>query len=185
MELPIRTERLVLRALDQSDLAEHLRLFSIPSVVRYLYDTELQPDAAMEHLAKRFDPDPTIEDRWCNLAVTLDGVYIGEVGLNMHSHVHRCVELGWVFFPEVAGNGYATEAAAAMRDYAFTELDAHRCEAHFDFRNKASIRVAERLGMTLEAHIRENEWIKDEWSDEGICGMLRSDWVALRGSSAS
>ncbi len=41
--LPERTERLALRALVATDLAEHHRLFSNPDVVRYLYDVRARP----------------------------------------------------------------------------------------------------------------------------------------------
>jgi len=179
VEFPIYTDRLVLRVLEKSDVDAHLRMFSIPSVVRYLYDEPLTPELAEEHLAKRFEPNPFVENNWMNLAVTLDDEYIGEIGVCQRSLVHKQCELGWVFMPDVAGNGYATEAAAAMRDFAFKELDAHRVAAHFDIRNEASARVMQRLGMRFEAHLVETEFIKGEWTDEGIYAITRAEWEAL------
>jgi RimJ/RimL family protein N-acetyltransferase len=33
-----------------------------------------------------------------------------------------------------------------------------------------------RLGMRLEAHLIENEWVKDEWQSEQVFAMLRREW---------
>jgi RimJ/RimL family protein N-acetyltransferase len=48
------------------------------------------------------------------------------------------------------GNGYATEAAAAALAYAFTALKKDRVISLIHPENLASIRVAERLGETLQ-----------------------------------
>jgi RimJ/RimL family protein N-acetyltransferase len=51
--------------------------------------------------------------------------------------------------PQLWGRGYATEAALAVLRYAFDVLGLQRVVADVDQPNKASIRVLERLGMTL------------------------------------
>jgi RimJ/RimL family protein N-acetyltransferase len=81
-----------------------------------------------------------------------------------------------VFDPEMGGQGYATEAAAAMVDLAFNGLGAHRVYARIDARNLASVRLAKRLGLRREAHLRENEWFKGEWTDELIYAVLDREW---------
>ena len=42
----------------------------------------------------------------------------------------------------------------------------HRVIGRLEARNVASARVLEKLGMRLEAHFVENEWVKDEWQSE-------------------
>ena len=56
-------------------------------------------------------------------------------------------ELGWLLTEDAEGNGYATEAAAALRDWGFKELADFN--SFVDKQNIASIRVAERLGATV------------------------------------
>ena len=34
--------------------------------------------------------------------------------------------------------------------------------------------------MRREALLRENEWIKGEWTDEAVYALLRSEWDARR-----
>ena len=45
-------------------------------------------------------------------------------------------------------------------------------------RNGASARVLEKLGMRLEAHLVENECVKDEWQSELVYAVLDREWSA-------
>ena len=45
-------------------------------------------------------------------------------------------------------------------------------------RNAASARVLEKLGLRLEAHLVENEWVKDEWQSELGYAILDREWRA-------
>lgn len=58
-------------------------------------------------------------------------------------------EIGWHFHPDAWGHGYATEAAAAVRDHAFAR-GLERIVAVTNPANTASQRVCLRLGMTHE-----------------------------------
>jgi RimJ/RimL family protein N-acetyltransferase len=68
------------------------------------------------------------------------------------------VELGWTLGREHWGHGYATEAARAVRDWAFRELRLTRLISIIHPDNAASIRVAERLGAHHERDI-ESGWV--------------------------
>jgi RimJ/RimL family protein N-acetyltransferase len=63
------------------------------------------------------------------------------------------VEIGYRLARSAWGRGYATEAARAVRDYAFETLAIRRLIAMIDPSNTASIRVAEKLGMRYEKNI--------------------------------
>ena len=58
--------------------------------------------------------------------------------------------LFWALAGEARGQGYATEAARALIDYAFTKLRLARIVATTEHDNAASIAVMRRLGMTVE-----------------------------------
>jgi RimJ/RimL family protein N-acetyltransferase len=60
-------------------------------------------------------------------------------------------ELGYLFRPAAEGQGFATEAAAALRDHAFGPLGMGRLLSYIDPENAGSIRVARRLGATRTA----------------------------------
>jgi RimJ/RimL family protein N-acetyltransferase len=67
------------------------------------------------------------------------------------------IELGYHVRRALQGRGYATEAAAACRDYARDTLNVRRLIALIDPANRASQRVAAKVGMTFEREtIRES-----------------------------
>lgn len=63
------------------------------------------------------------------------------------------VEIGYRLARSAWGNGYATEAARAVRDFAFTTLSLRRLIAMIDPSNLASIHVAEKIGMQYEKEV--------------------------------
>ena len=177
LTLPVRTRRLTLRALRDDDRPAHFRLFRDESVLRYLYDDVMDDEALEAHFAKRWWRGLPKEGEWANLVVESEGTFLGHVGVAAGSSVHRTCEIGYVFSPDAAGRGFATEAARAVVDLAVTCLDAHRVIARLDARNEASRRLLERLGMRREAHHRENEFVKGEWTDELVYALLARDWT--------
>jgi RimJ/RimL family protein N-acetyltransferase len=176
---PFRSARLVLREFVEADLDEHARLFSYPDVVRYLYDDQMSSDELRAHFTRRLRQGARAEGTWCNLAVEHDGVFVGEVGINLISAAHRCYEVGYVFLPEFQGLGFATEATRSLIDVAFATLNAHRVIARLDARNDVSRHLLERLGLRVEAHLVKNEFVKGEWTDELIFAVLEDEWALL------
>jgi RimJ/RimL family protein N-acetyltransferase len=63
------------------------------------------------------------------------------------------VELGWALLRAYWGHGYATEAAEAVRDAAWTDLALERLVSLIHPDNARSIQVAERLGATFEQEV--------------------------------
>ncbi|MBM7066251.1 GNAT family N-acetyltransferase [Actibacterium sp. 188UL27-1] len=59
-------------------------------------------------------------------------------------------ELGWMLAETARGQGYATEAAVALRDHGFGVLGQGRFVSYIDATNSASRQVAERLGAACE-----------------------------------
>jgi RimJ/RimL family protein N-acetyltransferase len=180
-ELPIRTERLLLRLYTEDDLDYVYDIQSRPEVARYLYWGPRDRDEARESLRKKIASSAVkAEGDDLTLAVVLPetGHVIGDVLLVWVSSEHRQGEIGYVFHPGHGGHGYATEAAEVMLRLAFEGLGLHRVIGRLDGRNTASARVLERLGMRREAHLVENEMVKGEWTDELIYAMLEDEWRA-------
>jgi RimJ/RimL family protein N-acetyltransferase len=83
------------------------------------------------------------------------GRCIGTCGLLVFPDGKQRVEIGWRLEPAAWGKGYATEAARAARDWAFANVPGlDRLIAVIQPGNAASIRVAEKLGMTFLADER-------------------------------
>jgi len=71
---------------------------------------------------------------------------------------HAAIELGWMLAREHWGNGYATEAASALRDYAFRDLKVERLISLIMHGNDASVKVAERLGARYVRDVGRGDW---------------------------
>lgn len=118
--------------------------------------------------------------RLLTLAVTTagDGL-IGSASLKL-SIEHRRAELGyWIGVP-YWGLGYATEASAALLDYAFDQLHLNRVDAHYLARNPASGKVMQKLGMTNEGMLRQHIMKWDQLEDIELYGILAAEWQRER-----
>ena len=83
------------------------------------------------------------------LAIDLEGTMVGFAGI-VHPPSFPEAENGWALFEGYEGQGYATEAAAAMLDFAFSSTDLTTVVSYVDKNNFASQAVAKRLGGTLD-----------------------------------
>jgi RimJ/RimL family protein N-acetyltransferase len=179
----LETERLRLRPLTAADTEVLLSYRGDPEVCRYL---PFEPMDAAE-IARRLQKD------WARTELTADDEHVtlgverrdtaelvGDVILMLRSREHGNGEIGWVFSPAVAGRGYATEAAAAMLDWAFGTVGLRRVVARLDELNTASARLCVRLGMRLEARLIENEIFKGALSTELDYAILSREWSGIR-----
>jgi [ribosomal protein S5]-alanine N-acetyltransferase len=76
---------------------------------------------------------------------------------------HATLEFGlfYAISPSHQRQGYASEAAQALVDYAFQHLDLKRVIATTDFDNHASIGVMRKLGMRVEKNpLKEPPWLQ-------------------------
>jgi len=179
-ELRLETDRLVLRPLVEHDLDAMTVYRGDPEVCRYLpFDPQTADDirARIGHL---FGSTSLGGDRGgipMGIVRRDDGLLVGDLVLFHLDAANGNVEIGWVIRPDLAGRGYATEAVRALLDAAFGVLGVRRVVARIDAENTASARLAERVGMRLEARLLQNEWYNGRWGDELGYAVLASEWA--------
>ena len=184
---PLQTERLLLRPFTAGDLDALLAIQSRDDVTRYLYWDPRTAAEVREVLDRKVRSTAIVaEGDNLSLAAVLreSGQLIGDCSLRWLSAEHRQAEIGFIFHPDHHGQGYATEAAAALLALAFDGLRVHRVIGRLEARNTASARVLERLGMRKEAHLVENEHVKGEWQSEIVYAQLEREWASRRGRDA-
>ncbi|MDS2579133.1 GNAT family protein, partial [Streptococcus pneumoniae] len=93
-----------------------------------------------------------------------------------HRHEDDVLEIGYTLHPDYWGRGYVPEAARALIDLAFKDLGLHKIELTCFGYNLQSKRVAEKLGFTLEARIRDRKDVQGNRCDSLIYGLLKSEW---------
>lgn len=176
---PVKTARLILRPFTKDDLSALHSLQSRPDVTRYLHwEPRTRTETAKTLTEKIGNATLTEPGRHLSIAVELAGTaeLIGDLTLDWTSAEHRNGEIGFIFHPKHHGKGYAAEAAAELLRMGFEELGLHRICGRCDARNIPSASLMEGLGMRREAHLRENELVKGEWTDELVYAMLTAEW---------
>lgn len=144
----LESARLVLREMRPTDVESLHRIFSDPVLMRFWPVFERGDTEQWVADNQRYYADVGF-GLW---AITLKGddEAIGDCGMIRHE-VDGAIEtdIGWHLRRDHWGQGYATEAAAASRDYAFGPLGQKRLVAAIHPDNLASRRVAEKIGMTF------------------------------------
>lgn len=88
---------------------------------------------------------------------------VGRVGLIKHSNWPR-VELAWHLFDGAEGKGYATEAAQAVRGWAYQAHGFEHLVSYIDRDNHRSQAVAKRLGATTNGTRADHEPDAEVWT---------------------
>lgn len=153
----LETERLVLSGWRADQIDDLYRLHGDPLVARYLRAdgkpwSKAEMDQALAHWIDLFSTQ-----KMGKLRVTRksDGVLVGRCGFGVYGS-DRVPEIGYSLYPEHWGNGYAFEAASALRDWYFLETERPFFLGMADVRNESSLKVLRRIGMT-ETHVDHNE----------------------------
>jgi RimJ/RimL family protein N-acetyltransferase len=175
----LRTERLELRPVSDQDVDRILEYRNLPQVTRWLLRTEVEP-ASFRAARQRAAEDPNDH----TVAVTLDGVVIGTVSLEVVDGMGQPgmpprteAQLGYVFDPAYGGQGYATEAVTAMVAYAFDRLGVRRITAGCYADNLASVRILEKVGIRREQHGVGDSWHAElGWVDGYTYALLAEAW---------
>lgn len=176
-QITVRTARLLLRPLRDSDGPALFAIHSDPRVARFLSRPPWdRVDQAMKLIAQ--DCSALAAGEYLRLGIELQegATLLGDCSLFNLNAESRRAELGYALGADAWGNGYMDEALKALLTLAFQELDLNRLEADIDPRNLASAKTLQRLGFTREGHLRERWIVAGEVSDSDLYGLLRSDW---------
>ena len=119
-------------------------------------------------------------------AAGVEGELLGGNGLHRMDWKARRFEIGYWRRSGREGRGIATEAVHTMARLAFDELQAQRVELRIDKLNRASWRVAERCGFTLEGVLRSESLAPDgTWRDMRVYSKVRGLEEPLPGGGSA
>lgn len=147
----IPTKRLLLRELRTSDFDTFAANLADPLATQYLSGA-VDRRMAWRIFAASMGSWMLHGAGWWGVELEGSGELVGSVGAFLRE-IPGDLELGWTMYRHCWGHGYASEAAAAARDFAFEHHDVRRLIAHVDAENVASVRVSQHLGMTYEGDV--------------------------------
>ena len=146
----LETERLYLREMTEDDFPALCLMLQDPEVM-YAYGHAFSDEEAHQWLDKQLDN--YLRDGFGLWAMILkeSGEMIGQCGLTWQDVGAEApvLEVGYLFLRAHWHQGFATEAARACRDWAFSVLRAPRVHSVIRDTNVASQRVAQRNGMAV------------------------------------
>lgn len=177
-DLPLRTERLLLRRFDAGDLEAYHAYHSLPETARFLPGEAKSYTQSMEAVGRYANFVFEKEGDWVCLAIEAagsPGVLLGEAVLKWLPGC-RQAEIGWSLAPEARGKGIGTEAAGALLKLGFEDLGFHRVDAKLDELNTASAALCERVGMRLESRQVDKWHYKGAWATELVYAVLADEW---------
>lgn len=146
----LKTERLILRPMTMNDRKDLAEILQDPAVmVHYEKDyTDQDVDDWLNNQLKRY------QTNGLGLLAVIEkssGQMIGQSGLTMQNvEDSEVLEIGYLFKKRYWHHGYATEAAQALKRFAFKQMKAPAVYCTIKTTNYPSQAVARRLGMTIE-----------------------------------
>ena len=177
-EYPIlKTKRLTLRRFHLTDVDDVLAYANDEEWQRYLLPLPYPYERVH---AEQFVAESFLSD-WKSkavFAIVLDDAVIGSISLSIGKE-SQIGSIGYAIARKHWGNGYGTEAARAVVDWAFEEFCFAKVSTEANVENRRSWRVMERIGMTREGIHRSQ--IPDGRDSNGrqdmACyGILREEW---------
>lgn len=162
--MDLQTERLILREYGPDDFDAVHAYASDPRVARFVEWGPNQPEDTREFLDACVRDQRTLPRTKYTLALTeAGGAPFGSVAL--FARRADAAAMGYVVRPDHWGQGYASEAAAAILHFAFASLGLQRVQATCRPENVASARVLEKIGMVEEGLLRDHIRIRGRWHD--------------------
>ena len=145
----LETARLLLRPMRAGDFDDLLLVFTDPNVMAAFDSAPFDRGQMARWLQRNLEHQAAYGYGLFTVILKTNGLLIGDCGLErMEVDNATVAELGYDFRSHHWNQGYATEAAAAVRDYAFATLCLPQLISLIRIGNGASQRVAEKIGMT-------------------------------------
>ena len=155
----LETPRLRLRRLLPGDLDALYKLYRDPDIRRYFPEGVLSREETKEEFEYFLHGHP--EHPELGLWATVEretGAFIGRCGLLPWTLGGKYeVEVAYLIDKSYWGRGFGDEAARAVTEYGFETLGLTRLVSLIDEENRASQRVAEKVGMTFERAMADEQ----------------------------
>jgi aminoglycoside 6'-N-acetyltransferase len=171
------SERLLLRPLRPDDAEALAGYRSDPDVARFQsWTAPYSAQDALRLIEELVTQDPQ-EPGWFQYGLERrdNGSLIGDLGVNLQENRMQA-EIGFTVAAGLQRRGFGGEAVRRMLDHLFIDQGLHRVSAECDARNTASARLMESLGFRREGCRRAHTWIKGEWTDDLLFGLLADEW---------
>ncbi len=185
--MKIQTKRLTLRPIqtgDEKAVHEYAGDQSLTMMFFLPNDTFEETAAFVKENAEEWQSEDQTNFEF---VILLDGMIIGGCDCDLgHSADRSYATLGWIIHPDYRNHGYASEAAAAILDFAFKNLKIDKVYAQCDINNPASFGVMRKIGLKCINDQGTRTYPRTGiTSGEYTCMMTRNEWKKQKESMVS
>lgn len=177
----LSSTRLILRDVEEADLnTSYLEWLNDPEVNQYL-ETRFYPQTIESLRVYWQSLNRDKNSPWLAICLKSDLKHIGNIKLGPINRVHRKADISLFIGEKIYwGQGYASEAIAVVRDWAFEELGLQKLNAGMYADNIGSRKAFEKCGFLLEGILRSEAFSMGERVDVLRMGLPHSDWLISR-----
>jgi len=141
----------------KSDIEDFVRIFADPKVMASFDAPAFDRNDLERWIQRNLIHQNTFGYGLFSVILKFNDMLIGNCGLQrMEIGGVEVVELGYEFRSDYWNKGYATEAAGAVRDFAFQQLHLPQLTSLVRVDNLGAMRVSEKIGMSRTADITHN-----------------------------
>lgn len=169
----LKTERLLLRKITDTDIEQIFKLRSDINVMKYIGK---KPIVLMEEAKDwvKLIKDSLSMNSGITWGITKidQTTLIGTIGLWRIIKENYRAEIGYMLLPEYWKKGFTKEAILKVLKYGFEEMNLHSIEARITPKNVGSATVLERTGFVREAYFKEDYFFDGVFQDTAIYSLL-------------
>lgn len=180
-EAVMRSERLCLRPMQESDLPQLEQWWHTPAMLPLQTGMVIpRPEGSRLEEFRKWHSNENVTSLGFAIERLEDSQLLGSVALFGMSIGRLTATFAIQMRPDLTGQGYGTEATRLMVDYAFSTLPLHRIELGVFGYNDRARKAYAKAGFREEGQRRETIFLGGQWHDEIIMAILRQDWEATR-----
>lgn len=126
--------------------------------------------------ARLAQADADASGKSVRFVIDVDGIAVGSVSLFAFDELARHAEVGIALVAEARGHGVGTVAISQMVEFAFVRCNLRRVHLQVIASNLRAIGAYEKAGFVIEGRQRQHAWVRGEYEDNVVMGILRSEW---------
>lgn len=153
----LKTDRLLLRPFEDSDIENVFRGLSDPNIIKYYGVSFDSLEATKEQMAWFADLEKDGTGMWFAVCSPDNKTFYGAGGLNDLSKEHKKAEIGFWLLTDFWGQGIMKEAMPLICDFGFDKLGLHRIEGFVEYENTNCKKVMSKLDFQHEGTMKDCE----------------------------
>lgn len=178
----LETNRCFLQEITSKNVNEIFQIYSDPDIMKYMQRNPIAKIEEAQELIDYWEKQRKNNKgiRWGVFLISEPEILIGTIALQFWRKSAKSIELGADLFKDHWNKGLSSEFTRKVIDFTFETLDINRIELRCNPRNKASIKISEKLGFSFEGNLREYVFIPGKgFDDEAVYSLLKREYLQM------